>query len=126
MTSIEPKISVLSNSTLSDFVFDKAFDQIGFNASGEIGTAGNCNFSLLQALLLRHPLLVRIDEELQTYVYYQNETYISLNFKYTHASILQVIINGTEVIPEFPPEIILHLFLLATLLAIIFSKRMSS
>jgi hypothetical protein len=123
MTSTQASITVLSNSTLSDFAFDRSLNQISFNASGEAGTAGYSNVSIPQDLLPGTYLSLRIDEELQSYAYYQNVTHTSLYFKYTHQDVLQVTINGNGVIPEFAPVIILPLFIIATLIAIIFSKR---
>ena len=61
----------------------------------------------------------------KTYNYYQNATHTSLYFKYSHPDTLQVTIMGTRrmLIPEFAPEIVLPMFIIATLLAIIISKR---
>ncbi len=123
MTSTEANITVLSNSTLSDFAFNRSYNQINFNISGEAGTAGYSNVSIPQDLLLGNPLSLQIDEELQSYNHYQNSTHTSLYFNYTHQDILQVTINRTEAIPEFAPVTILPLFVIATLIAVILSKR---
>ena len=123
VTSTGANITMLSNSTLSDFTFSRSYNQIDFNVSGEAGTAGYCNVSIPQALLLGKPLSLRIDEQLESCDYYQNSTHTSLYFNYTHQHILQVTINGTEAIPEFAPVTILPLFVIATLIAVILSKR---
>ena len=123
MTSSQANITVLSNSTFSDFTFDRSYNQIGFNISGEAGTAGYSNVTIPQKLRLGNYLSVRINDELQRFTYYQNLTHTSLYFNYTHQGVLQVMINGHDFIPEFLPVLILPLFLTATLIAIIFSKR---
>lgn len=121
MTSKEANISVLSNSTLSDFAFDQSH-KINFTISGETGTTGYCNVTI-QVPHLGNPWNVQIDERYWSYNYYGNATHTSLYFTYTHSSLLQVSITGRRAIPEFAPTIILPLFVTATLLAIIISKR---
>ena len=54
----------------------------------------------------------------------QNTTHTSLFLKYMHSdSPYQITVVGTEVIPEFTSAIILLMFVIGTLIAIIFSKR---
>ena len=124
MTSTEANITVLSNSTLSDFAFDRSHNQINFTISGETGTTGYCNVTI-QVPHLGNPWNVQIDESYWSYNYYSNATHTSLYFKYSHPDTLQVTIMGTRrmLIAEFAPEIVLPMFIIATLLAIIISKR---
>ena len=122
MTSTEANISVSSNSTVSDFTFDRSLNHINFTISGETGTTGYCNVTL-QVPHLGNLWNVQINESYWSYNYYRNATHTSLYFKYTHSSILQITITGNRAIPEFAPVLILPLFVIATLLAIIVSKR---
>lgn len=123
MISTEAKITMISNSTLSDFAFNRLYNQINFNASGQAGTEGYCNVSIPKDLITGNYLSLRIDERIQGYSYYQNATHTSLYFQYTHHDVLQVTINGPRNIPEFSPVIILPIFAIGTLMAIIFFKR---
>ena len=123
MTSAQTSISVLSNSTLSDFAFDQLRNQINFKLSGENGTTGYCNVTIPDDLILGNPWSVQSDEILQAYNYYRNATHTSLYFKYIHSSILQVTITGTETIPEFEPVLVLPMFVITTLFIIIIYRR---
>jgi hypothetical protein len=126
MTSTKAEITVSSNSTLSDFAFNRLYNKVSFNASGQADTAGYCNVSIPKDLLPGNYLSLRVNEKIQGYIYYQNVTHIDLYFQYTHQDVLQVRINGPRNITEFSPVIILPIFAVATLVALIFSKRKRS
>ena len=49
-------------------------------------------------------------------------THTFLYFTYTHESPLQVTIEGTWVVPEFPPAIILPLLMILSLITVVFVK----
>ena len=123
MTSHLENITISSNSTLSDFTFNKAQKQISFKLSGEAGTLGYCNVSIPHNLLERSPWFITINEKLQEYTPYQNSTHTSLYFNYIHLNNLQVGVIGGGIIPEFPTYLVLPLFVIATLFAIAISKN---
>ena len=123
MTSDLANITVISNSTLSDFTFNKSQNQISFQISGEAGTSGYCNVYIPHNLLERSPWFIQINKKLQGYTPYQNSTHTSLYFNYVHLNNLQVGIIGGGIIPEFPTYLVLPLFVIATLFAIAISKN---
>jgi hypothetical protein len=124
MTSTQANITVLSNSTLTDYSFDWSSKQISFRISGETDTTGYCNVSIPLITQLERIWSLQIDvEKLQRHNLYQNATHTGIYFEYTHSSILQVTIKGAQEVSEFTPATILPLFVIATLIAIIFSNR---
>lgn len=116
-------VTILSNSTLSDFTFNKEQKQISFKLSGEAGTLGYCNISIPNNLLELSPWFITIDEKLQEYTSNQNSTHTNLCFNYSHLNNLQVGIIGGGIIPEFPIYLVLLLFVITTLFAITISKN---
>jgi hypothetical protein len=137
MTSIQSNITIqMINSALSDFVFDNPNYQINFTVSGEPGTIGYFNITIPHHLNLGNSWDIKVDGEssrdqkihpekgVEWTHPSQNTTHTSLFFKYMHSdSPYQISIVGTEVVPEFTPAIILPMFVIATLMVIIFYKR---
>ena len=121
-TSILSTVSILSNSTLSDFTFNKTQKQISFKLSGETSTTGYCNVSIPNNFLEISPWFVTINEELQDYSLYQNSTHTSLYFNYIHLGNLQVGIIGGGIIPEFSTFLVLPLFIITTLFTIAIAR----
>jgi len=120
-------VRTLSNSTVSDFFFNGPALQIGLNVSGLLGTEGFCNVTIPKNLLQGDPWTITIDDTPITYsIQTENDTHAFLYFTYTHPSAVQVIIQGTWIIPEFPSLIILPLFMIATLLAVTIFRRRTS
>jgi parallel beta-helix repeat protein len=101
-------VSVESNSTVSNFYFNHAMKEIGFNVTGPDGTIGFCNVTIPKTLLLSYPIeqwIVLIDGQLPLYfIATENETHTMLYFTYSHTT-HQVQIFGTWVIgpPPTPP-----------------------
>jgi len=128
MDSLDFLVSILSNSTVSHFTFDQSQAQIRFKITGEIGTTGYCNIFTPKELLWGEfsvykdgfPLVKDVDYT-QTY----NGTHYIFYINYVHTT-HTIEIQGTEVIPEFPPAMILPLFITATLLAVIIYRRKHS
>jgi hypothetical protein len=112
-----------SNSTITNFIFNQPSKQISFEVSGEKGNSGYCNVTIPKTLLRGEPWIVRVNGTNWNFVSTSNGTHSFLYFTYTHASTFQVVIQGTWVIPEFPPFLILPLFMVATLLAVVVYKR---
>lgn len=120
--NVQYLVPIRSNSSISDFVFNQTLAQISFNATGESGTAGYCNVTIPNNLLWgEFTVLIDGNPPLEL-IRKENATYISLYFTYELQSTMTVQITGTEVIPEFPSFLILPLFLVATLLAVIFYR----
>ena len=104
-----------------------AESQISFNVTGPSDTTGFCNVTIQKSLLTGSPWTIKIDNTTVTeFDEKMNNTHTFLYFSYTHESPLQVTIQGTWVIPEFPSALILPLFMIATLLAVIVYKRKHS
>lgn len=118
-------VDVVSNSTVSEFSFDPEGIRIRFNVMGETGTAGFCRVTIPKELLYAdetewavlvdgNPVTPSVNEdEKSTYIYF---TY--------NQSTKTVEIIGTDAIPEFPSWIIIPLFLIATLVVIIYRNRL--
>jgi hypothetical protein len=116
-----------SNSTVSNLVLDQS--QIEFNISGDSGDVGYCNVTIPKSLMncttlndwvvwvnstqLSPPDLTATENATHTFIY----------FTCTFASLLQVTIKGTYVVPEFSSPAILLLSTATTLLAIIVHRR---
>jgi len=116
-------ISVFSNCTVSQPVFDQSSSQISFEVSGETGTVCYCNVSVPKALLEGEPWTVTVDDEVWSCTSSENATHSSIYFTCTYQSTLQVVIKGTWVIPEFPSFPLLPLFMIVTLLAVIVYRK---
>jgi len=119
------KVDVVSNSTLSDFHFNPdegAF--LKFNVSGDDGTAGFCRVTIPKNLLrVEDGWTITVGNQTITDYNVQedgNHTYIY--FSYQHST-QTVTIEGTYVIPEFPIALILPLFMILSVIAIVFAKK---
>ncbi len=117
-------VFVLSNSTVSDFSFNHESALVRFNVEGEHGTTGFCRVTVPKDLLTTednwtvliedNPVTPKINEDAaNTYLYF---TY--------NQSTKTIEIIGTAAIPEFPSWIILPLFLIVTLLVILYRNRL--
>jgi hypothetical protein len=61
-------------------------------------------------------------EPITEYMVIPDGNYAYLYFTYNHST-KTVLIQGTHVIPEFPSAMILPLFMVLTLLAVVFAKK---
>jgi parallel beta-helix repeat protein len=118
-------VDVVSNSTISDFYFNPdegAF--LRFSVSGETETGGFCRVTIPKDLLwVEDGWTVYVGDELITdYVIIPHENCTYLYFAYNHTTKI-VIIQGTDVIPEFPQPIIQLLLAFATLIATVLLKK---
>jgi len=124
LDDIHYPVSILSNSTVSNFNFNKTEMQISFNVTGESGTTGYCNVTIPKSLLKGSPWIIKADSTTITdFDEKTNDTHTFLYFTYTHESPLQVTIEGTWVVPEFPSAIILPILMVLTVLAVGFAKK---
>jgi len=116
-------VSILSNSTVSEFNFNQTEMQISFNVTGDSDVTGYCNVTIPNGLLTDSPWTIKVDNT--TIIDYDdktNDTHTFLYFTYAHESPLRVTIKGTWVVPEFPSAMILPLFIIFSLTAPIFAK----
>jgi len=115
-------VTVNSNSTITDFTFNKLGKQISFNATGHTGEMSYCNVTIPKNLLTGNPWIIKVDSTTITdFDENTNNTHTFLYFTYTHESPLRVTIEGTWVIPEIPSAIILPLFTIISL-TVVFVK----
>jgi hypothetical protein len=107
----EQRIQTICNSTISDLVYNGT--AIGFNVTGENGTAGFCRICIPIILLnVTYKIFVNGTEVTYRLLPFSNETYKYLYFNYTHST------QEVIIVPEFPSFLILPLFFIATLLAV--------
>jgi len=122
------QVDVVSNSTVSDFYFDRDQRLIGFNVTGLNGVYGFCRVTIpLQLVWVENqPWTVLINNN-QTVEFAKREDqdYTYLYFVYS-SDPSNVKIIGTNAVPEFPVKLLLPLFMLATLIAIVFVKTKHS
>lgn len=119
-------ITISSNSTIEYFDFNQEKKTVSFSVTAPIGTTGFCNITIAE-ILLGGPYNIKIDNTtlLESYSPPTNGTHALIYFTYNHSTHTIEII-GTTVIPEFPPMLIMPLFMAATLLAVIAYKRKHS
>jgi parallel beta-helix repeat protein len=127
-------VIVISNSTVSDQIgyvitswinlsthsLDQAsFEEIYFYVSGHDGTRGFCRVYIPAALLNgTYRVFVNTTEVLCTLLPGSNSTDSYLYFTYAHST------ERVRIVPEFPsPLVILHTFMIATLLAVVVYRR---
>jgi hypothetical protein len=115
-------VPILTNSTVTKFVFDPSAAQIAFNVTEPSGTSGFCNVTvprnLLNAAALSDWTVILDGTTLSQgqFSITENAEYVFVNLNYTQPENL-ITIKGTQVLPEFQPDILPILF--AILLALI-------
>jgi len=120
------RIITLSNSTIDSFDFNTFEKQICSNITGPSGTTGYFYITIPKELLW-------CDNTEQWQVWVNNTliedkgviedtNYTYIYFTYNHST-QEVKIKGTQAVPEIPSLLILHLFMIATVLAVIVYKR---
>ena len=117
------QVSIISNSSISEFEFSPSSLQVSFNVTGFSGTTGFCNITMPEALLwgdfsvyLNGEQLVEGVDYTRTYNVTHNSFYLS--YSHSHHTIE---ITGTHAIPEYHSLIVLSLLLTAT--SLIVTKR---
>jgi hypothetical protein len=119
LNDIHYSVSIISNSTVSNFDFSQAEMRIGFEVNGESGTHGYSNITIPKSLLIGSPWIIKIDNTIIDFIETTNDTHTFLYFTYMHESPLYVTIEATWVIPEFPSAIILPLFMTLSLITLV-------
>ncbi len=114
-------VSIVSNSTVSDFVFSQEDKSISFNVTGITGVNGFSNMTF-PIQLLTGPYVILVDGSPVSATVTANETHTSVYLTYSHSShIIETI--GTTVVPEFPTIIANMLVLTAMALMLLAAKK---
>ena len=118
-------VDVISNSTISGFHFNPSEGAfLRFNVTGEDGTAGFCRVTIPKSLLWVQDgeWSVLVDGEPVNYTIIPDKNYTYLYFIYNHTT-KTVIIKGTDVLPEFPSDVLLLTFLMLATAPLILTKK---
>ena len=117
-------VTILSNSTISDFSFNETLKQISFNVTGPPYKNGYCNVTIPKDLLQGNPWTILLNNTDYTSLcdIMGNDTHTFIYIPYAcSTNVIQI--KGTWVIPEFPSAIILPLVMILTMLAVTFAKK---
>jgi hypothetical protein len=120
-------VHTISNSTISNFNFNRSDTKIGFSVSGLSDTKGFCNVTI-PGNFMWGEFTVFIDGSLLTSGINYTQIYTGTNYLFyilysQDNSSHEVKILATKIIPEFPSFLILPIFMIATLTAIVVCKR---
>lgn len=117
-------VTMMSNSTISDFDFSESQMYISFNVTGPAGKAGYCNVTIPNDLLQGNPWKVWVNTTDCTSLcsITGNDTHEFICVPYTCSTNI-IKIEGTSVIPEFTSALVLSLFMILTMLAVTFAKK---
>jgi nitrous oxidase accessory protein NosD/predicted secreted protein len=119
-------VSIVSNSTLSNFSFNPTARTLDFNANGTSGTIGFCKVTIPKTLMscnTNGQWTVTVSSEPPLYLNVTSDancTYVY--FTYHHSTDL-VQIQSTNAVSEFQPFVLLPLFMIITLLVAMILKR---
>jgi hypothetical protein len=121
-------ITIVSNSTISDFYFLYDLMRISFFVNGTAGTTGLCNVTIPSKFMSTEFSIFNNQEPLVKNTDYSeafNGTHYLFTITYEHSNhLIEIFANNN--IPEFLSWTILPLFLLGTLSLVFFKKRMFS
>ena len=117
-------VTMISNSTISNFNFSESQMYISFNVTGPTGKAGYCNVTIPNDLLQGNPWKVWVNTTDCTSLcsITGNDTHKFIYVPYTCSTNI-IKIEGTSAIPEFTSALILSLFMILTMLAVTFAKK---
>ena len=118
-------VHTVSNSTVSDIYFSEDDKLVSFNITGSDATTGFCRVAVPKELLWSDPpedWTVLVNNTAVPHSAVENGDHTYLYFTYNHSN-QNVQIIGTRVIPEFPSATFLLLFMIFTLVAVIFWKK---
>jgi len=117
---------LVGNSTVTNFNFNYSLKQISFNVTGLPTTTGYCNISIPKTFMWSDNASqwnVTVDgSPINELTVTENSTHTLLYFTYSHST-YEVAVEAMYVIPEFPLVILLPLFMIVTLLGVVFAKR---
>jgi len=117
-------VTMISNSTISNFNFSESLKQISFNVTGPADKAGYCNITIPKNLLRDSPWTILLNSTDWTTLcsITENATHTFIYIPYScSTNTIQII--GTWAIPEFPSAIILPILMIATMVSVILCRR---
>jgi hypothetical protein len=116
-------VTMLSNSTISDFNFNESQKQISFNVTGPEGKAGYCNVTVPKDLLRDNPWTILLNDTdwTSSCTITENATHTFIYIAYGHST-NTIQITGTWVVPELSSTIILLLLMIVSLIALVFIR----
>ena len=119
-------VTVVSNSTVSDFYFLYALMRISFYVNGTAGTTGLCNVTIPSEFMSTEFSIFKDEMPLVKNTDYTetfNGTHYLFTITYHHSThLIQIYANNN--IPEFPSWVFLPLFITATFSAMLIKKRL--
>jgi hypothetical protein len=114
-------VSIVSNSTISDFSFNQSLKEISFNVTAQNGTLGFCNLTLPNTLmqnLWQNTFTVLVDGKDPIEMSKRTDgTYTYVYFTYVHSE------HEVVIIPEFRFFLVLPLLMIVTLAVAIVCRR---
>lgn len=111
-------VTTICNSTISAFQFNQEERILSFNVTGPDFTVGFCRITIPKALINETYTVLVDGEQVDVKVLpVSNSTHAFLYFTYIHST------HEVVIIPEFPPTLILILFMITTLIVITITKR---
>lgn len=117
------EVTMISNSTISDFNFNETLKQINFNVTGPPYNKGYCNVTIPKDLLWGDlTIYVNGTDWTESCSISENGTHTFIHVPYTCSTNI-IKIEGTSAIPEFSSALILSLFMILTMLAVTFAKK---
>ena len=117
-------VTMISNSTISNFNFSQLDMQISFNVTGPTNKTGYCNVTIPKGLLRDSPwtILLNGTDWTTSCTITEKDTHTFIYIPYScSTNTIQII--GTWVIPEFPSALILPLLIVATAIPVILCGR---
>jgi hypothetical protein len=118
------EVTMISNSSISNFDFNETLKQISFNVTGPPYSKGYCNVTIPKDLLQGNPWTILLNDTDCTSLcdITGNDTHTFIYIPYA-CSTNAIKIEGTLVIPEFPSTVILPLIMILTMLAVSFTRK---
>jgi len=123
--SIGYRVTILSDSSISNFEFNQPAAQISFNVVGPKGMNSFCNVTIPKSLMLG-PWTVKIDGSDLSFTLDESGDVTVLSFAYKHASTHRIAIKASWVVPEFPTSSLIAALLILALNTAILGKILLS
>lgn len=115
-------ITVLSNSTITNFYFNHSLKQIGFRVTGLNATTGYCNVSIPRTFMwCDNPAQWNITFDsypIDNLTVFEEENQTRLVLTYTHST-HEIVIMATHLISEFPLSAIMLITIMTVLFGVI-------
>jgi hypothetical protein len=118
------RMQVVSNSTVSNLLFDPARGLLNFTISGPQGTYGFFDATVAKTLLSGQPVVL-IDGVQASATVSGDQNFWYIHVTYPHSQ-HHVTIGGSNTVPEFPQAIPLLLVLFSLTLVLLTSRRCSA